>query len=55
MITRPVVRGLMAVALPRSRSPVPPLTVLSAQPPAMLIVRRRDGVPSAGNGAGSGR
>ena len=48
VIPRPVVRGQMAVALPRSRSPVPsPLTVLSAQLPAMLIVRRRDGVPSS--------
>ena len=40
------------VALPHTL----PLTVLSTQLPAMLIVRRRDGVPSsAGNGAGSGR
>ena len=40
------------VALPRTL----PLTVLSAQLPAMLIVRRRDGVPSsAGNSAGSSR
>jgi len=41
----------------RSTSPVAlPPTVLSAQLPAMFIVRRQDGVPSsAGNGAGSGR
>jgi len=42
VIPRPVVRGPMAVALPRSRSPrTLPLTVLSAQLPAMLIVHRR--------------
>ena len=57
VIPRPVVRGPMAVALPRSRSPrTLPLTVLSAQLPAVLIVRRRDGVPSSAvNGAGSSR
>ena len=58
VIPRPVVRGPMAVALPRSRSPrtLPTPTVLSAQLPAMLIVRRQDGVPSsAGNGGRTGR
>ena len=48
VIPRPVVRGPIAVALPRSLSPgtLTP-TVLSVQLPAMLIVRRRDGVPSS--------
>ena len=48
VIPRPVVRGpdsrcTSPVALP----PYPPPIVLSAQLPAMLIVRRRDGVPSS--------
>ena len=49
--------GRWPLHFPGRAPPVPsPLTVLSAQLPAMLIVRRRDGVPSsAGNFAGSGR
>jgi len=56
VIPWPVVRGPMAVALPQSRSPIPfPPAVLGAPPPAMLIVRSGDGVPSsARNGAGFG-
>jgi len=57
VIPRLVVRGPMAVALPRSRSPCTiPLTVLGAPLPAMLMSAGGDGVPSsAGNGGGCGR